>query len=84
MMNEAKLNAGMSATVVSGHFGCPRKTIERVWRRFCVTGNVTKHPRSGRPHVIIAANDPYIILQHLRERHLTATAATKRQYGIHL
>ena len=74
------LNASMSATVVSWHFGCTRKTIERLWRRFHVTGNIANHPRSGRPCVTTAADDRYIILQHLRNRHLTAAG---RQYGIH-
>ena len=45
------LNAGMSATVVSQHFGCTRKTIERLRRQFLVTGNVANRPRSGRPRV---------------------------------
>ena len=75
------LNAGMSATVVSRHFGCIRKTIERLRRRFRVTGNVADRPRSGRPRVTTAVNDRYIVSQHLRNRRLTA-AATERQYGI--
>ena len=37
-------NAGMSATVVSRHLGCTRKTIERLRRRFRVTGNVAGRP----------------------------------------
>ena len=76
------LNAGMSATVVSRHFGCTRKTIERLRRRFCVTGNVADRLRSGRPRVTTAADDRYIVFQHLRNRRLIA-AATGRQYGIH-
>ena len=78
----AMLNAGMSATVVSRHFGCTRKTIKRLRRRFRVTGNVADRPRNGRPHVTTAADDRDIVLQHLRNRRLTA-AATGRQYGIH-
>ena len=76
------LNAGMSATDVSRHFGCTRKTIERLRRRFCVTGNVADHPQGSRPRVTTAADDRYIVLQHLRNRRLFA-AATGRQYGIH-
>ena len=76
------LNAGMSATVVSRHFGCTRKTIERLRRRFRVTGNVADRPRRGRPRVTTAADDSYIVLQHLRNSRLTP-AATGRQYGIH-
>ena len=76
------LNAGMSATVVSRHFGCTRKTIERLRRRFCDTGNVADRPRKGMPRVTTAADDRYIVLQHLRNRRLNA-AATGRQYGIH-
>ena len=59
------LNAGMSATVVLLHLGCTRTTIEHLQRRLSVTGNVAKGPRSGRPHVTTAANDHYIVLQHL-------------------
>ena len=72
----------MSATVVSRLFGCTRKTIERLRRRFHVTGNVTERPRSGKPRVNTAADDRYIVLQHLRNRRLTV-AATGRQYSIH-
>ena len=76
------LNAGMSSAVVSRHFGCTRKAIERLRRRFRVTGNVVDRPRSDRPRVTTATDDRYIVLQHLRNRHLTG-AATGRQYGIH-
>ena len=76
------LNAGMSATVVSRHFGCTRKIIEHLRKRFRVTGNVADHPRSGRPRVTTAADDRYIVLHHLRNRRLTTTT-TGRQYGIH-
>ena len=76
------LNAGMSATVVWRHFGCTRKTIERLRRRFCVTGNVADRHRTGGPRVTTAADDHYIVLQHLCNRRLTA-AATERQNGIH-
>ena len=65
-------NAGMSATVVSRHFGCTRKTIERSWRRFSDTENVADRPGSGRPSVTTAADDRYVVLQHLRNRRLTA------------
>ena len=47
-----------------------------------VTGDVANHPRSGRPCVTTAADDGYIVLQHLCNRRLTA-AVTGRQYGIH-
>ena len=76
------LNEGTSTTAVSRHFGCTRKTIERLRRRFLVTGNVADRPRSGRPHLTTAADDRYIVLQHLRNRRLTA-AAPRRQYGVH-
>ena len=51
------LNAGTLATVISLHFGCNRKTIERYRRRFRVPGNVADRPRSGRPRVTTAADD---------------------------
>ena len=59
------LNAGMSATIVSRHFGCTRKTMERLRRRFRVTGYVADRPRSGRPYVTTAADDRYIVLQRV-------------------
>ena len=64
------LNAGTSATFVSQHFGCNRKPIERLRRRFRVTGNVADRPRSGRPRETTAVDDRYIVLQHLRNRYL--------------
>ena len=76
------LNAGTSVTAVSRLFGCTRKAIERLRRRFRATGNVRDRPRSGRPRVTTAADDRYIVVQHLRNRCLTATA-TARQQGIH-
>ena len=76
------LNAGMPATIVSQHFGCTRRTIERLRRRFRLTENVTDRPRSDRPRVTTAADVRYIVLLHLRNRRLIA-AATGRQYGIH-
>ena len=38
------LNAGISASVVSWLFGCTRKTIEHLQRRFRVTENVDDLP----------------------------------------
>ena len=58
------------------------RTIECLRRRFRVTGNVADSHRSGKPRVTTAANDRYIVLQHLCNRRLTA-AATGRQYVIH-
>ena len=46
--------------------------LSSIYRDDCVTGNIADHPRSGRPHVTTAADDRYIILLHLRNRHLTA------------
>ena len=52
------LNAYMSATVVSRHFGFTRKTIEYLRRRFRITRNVADrhHPKSGRPRVTTVDN----------------------------
>ena len=56
------LNADMSEIVVSGHFGCTRKTIEYIRRLFFVTGNIADRPQSGRPSVTTAADDRYVVL----------------------
>ena len=66
------LNAGMSANVVSQHFSCTRKSIERLLRQFSFTGNVAEGPPSGRSCVATAADDRYIVLQHLLNKCLTA------------
>ena len=71
------LNAGMSATVVSRHFGWTPKTIERLRRQFRVIGNVADRPQSGRSCVTTAADDRYIILQHLRNRRLSCSSNRK-------
>ena len=81
MMNKTKLNAGMSATVASLHFGCTQKTIEHLQRRFCVAGNVADSPQRGRPRVTTAADDCYIVLQHPHNRRLTAAATLKTCYS---
>ena len=64
-----KLNTVISATAVSRHFGCTRKNIERLWRRFRVAENVADRHRSGRPCVSITADD-LIVLQHIRNKHV--------------
>ena len=80
-------NEGMSATVVLRHFSCFRKTFKRLRRRFRVTGNLADRPRSGRPRVTTrvttAADDRYIVSQHLRNRRLTATATGRHMVFIH-
>ena len=68
------LNAGTSADIVSRHFGCTLKTIERLRIGSRVTGKVADRPRSGRPRVTTAADDRYIVLQHLCNMRLTAAA----------
>ena len=55
------LNSGMSATVLSRHFGCTPNTIERLRRRFRAIGNVADRPRSGRLRVTAAADDRYFV-----------------------
>ena len=40
-------------TVVTRYFGCTRKTIERLRRRFRVTVNVADRPQSDRPRVTL-------------------------------
>ena len=76
------LNAGMSATVVSRHFGCTQKTIKRLRRQYLVTENLPDRPQNGRLCVATATDDRCIFLQHLGNRRLTV-AATRRHYGIH-
>ena len=76
MMNETKLfgmlNAGMSETVVSRHFGCTQKTIERIRRWFRVVGNVWPL----LPMIAISSCSTYVTGVWLQQ-------TTWRQYGIH-
>ena len=70
-------NAGMSATVVSRHFDCTRKAIERLRRRFVSQETLPTVLEVG-DHVDLCCRSS----QHLHNRRLTA-AATGRQYDIH-
>ena len=72
----------MSATAVSSTLVVLERLSRIFGDEFCVTGNVADRPRSGSPRVTTAGDDRNIVLQHLRNRRLTA-AATGRQYGIH-
>ena len=76
-LNIGMLNAGMSATIVSRHFGYSKEC-----RAFMETIPCHRKRCRPRPRVITAADDRNIVLQHLRNRRLTV-AVTGRQYGIH-
>ena len=76
-LNIGMLNAGMSATIVSRHFGYSKEC-----RAFMETIPCRRKRCRPRPRVITAADDRNIVLQHLRNRRLTV-AVTGRQYGIH-
>ena len=72
------LNAGTTLWLYSKDYRAFTKTIPCHRKR-------ADRPRSGGPRVTTAAtaaNDRYLVLQHLCNRRLTV-ASTGRQYGIH-
>lgn len=75
------LNAGQTVSAVSRAFGCTRRTITLLIRRFRQTGSVQDRVRTGRPRKTTARDDRYIALTHLRQRHIPATI-TARRYGV--
>ena len=69
------LNAGQTVRPVSRAFGCTRRTITLLIRRFRQTGSVQDRVRTT------ARDDRYIALTHLRQRYIPATI-TARRYGV--
>ena len=64
--------SGMSATVVSQHLGCTRKTIERLRRRFRVTGTVANelvgHMWPLLPMIAISSCSTYVTSVWLQQQ----------------
>ena len=68
---------------VANHFGVNVSTIERLVRRLRETGYLADRSRSGRPRVTSRRQDRAIRLEHLRNRHLTATETALNTVGTH-
>ena len=77
------LDGGMSCRQVAHHFGCSPSTITRLLQRHRETGSVNDRPRSGRERVTTPDQDRYIVLQHLRDRFLTASETAAATPGRH-
>ena len=77
------LDGGMSCRHVARHFGCSPSTINRLLQRHRETGSVNDRPRSGRERVTTPDQDRYIVLQHLRDRFLTASETAAATPGRH-
>ena len=77
------LDGGMSCRQVARNFGCSPSTITRLLQRHRETGSVNDHPRSGRERVTTPDQDRYIVLQHLRDRFLTASETAASTPGRH-
>ena len=75
-----RLAAGPTVLAISKFFGCTKKTIRKLVRRFRQTGSVRERPRSCRSHVTEVQTDG-TTSTHLRCRFPPATA-TARCYDI--
>ena len=75
------LRAGMPIDDVAAHFTVCKKTIQRMVRRYNLTGEVKDRARSGRPRKTTEAEDRRIRTSHLRERTRTATKTAREWMG---
>jgi transposase len=77
----ALLMQGQRQQQVALQFGVNVSTVERLVRRLRDTGRVADRPRLGRPRVTTPCQDRAIRLNHLRNRHVTATETALTTLG---
>ena len=68
----ALLQAGVGQREVALRLRISRSSVQRVYRRYLETGAFDCCPGTGRPRATSAADDRYIQLTVLRNRHLNA------------
>ncbi len=68
------VEAGVNQEDVNRRFGCSRRAIVNLLKRFRQTSDVKDRPRSGRPRVTTQRDDRAIVLTHLRHRFRPATS----------
>lgn len=76
------LEAGMTQSFVTRHFGVHRNTVYALWRRYQQFGTTRDRPRSGRPRVTTRQQDNHIRLVHLRNRFQTASTTARSIPGL--
>jgi transposase-like protein len=76
------IQGGASISAIARQFGVERLTVRRWLTNFQLQGNVTDLPRSGRPRITTPQQDRYILLTHLRNRHLPATVTARNIPGL--
>ena len=74
---------GQRQQEVALQFGVNVSTVERLVRCLRDTGRVADRPRRGRPHVTTPRQDGAIRLNHLHNRHVTATETALTTVGNH-
>jgi transposase len=74
---------GQRQQQVALQFGVNVSTVERLVRRLRDTGRVADRSRLGRPRVTTPCQDRAIRLNHLRNRHVTATETALTTVGNH-
>ena len=72
------LQAGTMVNDVAQHFGCSRQTIHNLNTRFAITGSVHDRPGPGQRSVTSQQVNRYIMLTHLHNQFLPATANDKQ------
>lgn len=68
---------GRSERYVARVMGMPRTTVQRAIQRYRETGLYTRRPGSGRPRPTNQADDRFVMIQSLRNRHQTAVQITQ-------
>lgn len=72
---------GASNVLIARTFGCHRKTIENLMKRYRDTGTTLDRSRTGRPRVTSRREDRYLRTLHLRNRFLTVAESASTALG---
>ena len=76
------LDAGMSQRQVAASFNVHHRTIGRLQEWYNVTGSVNDRQRTGQPRVTTLRQDHVLVVNHLRDRFLSAAATARNTQGL--
>ncbi|GFV50364.1 transposable element Tcb2 transposase [Trichonephila clavipes] len=73
-----KLEEGRTVTSVATEFGINKSVVSHAWKAFQTTGTAVRKVGGGRPRMITAGDDRYIILQAKRGRRQSASVIAQQ------
>ena len=69
---QGMLETEMYVTAVAHQIGVQHSTVSQLWSRWEATGSLQDRQRSGRPRVLTAAQDQYIVLMSRKNGFIAA------------